>query len=65
MAQNKITNFKGGDITQYIIFERLDVVGHKEFFLTWRSLLWQSHPMVYNCGCGVVGRALYHHCLMK
>ena len=31
----------------------------------WRSLPWQSHPMVYNCGCGVVGRALYHHFLMK
>jgi hypothetical protein len=27
LAQKNITNFKGGDITQYLIFEGLDVVG--------------------------------------
>jgi hypothetical protein len=25
-------------------------------WLTRRSLPWQSNPMVYGCGCGVVGR---------
>jgi hypothetical protein len=27
LAQKNITNFKGGDITQYLIFEGLDDIG--------------------------------------
>jgi hypothetical protein len=27
LAQKNITNFKGGDIAQYLIFEELDAIG--------------------------------------
>jgi hypothetical protein len=43
---DNITNFNERNITQYLVFEGIDV-----------SLPWQSHPMVYGCGCGVFIRA--------
>jgi len=29
----------------------------RDYWLTWRSWPWRSHPMLYGCGCGVAGKS--------